>query len=88
MGHIAAWSTGTENIFFCWCCVGSGLLAGVGVSLSTLDLMGHALVGVHTSILFPELLFLFWGGQKGYPFAVLYHRRQLGHRLGGKWLDP
>ena len=29
----------TENIFVCWCCVGSDRAAGVGVSLGTLDLV-------------------------------------------------
>ena len=29
----------TENIFVCWCCVGSDRVAGVGVSLGTLDLV-------------------------------------------------
>ena len=28
-----------ENIYVCWCCVGSDRAAGVGVSLGTLDLM-------------------------------------------------
>ena len=28
-----------ENIFVCWCCVGSDRAAGVGVSLGTLDLV-------------------------------------------------
>jgi len=44
----------TENIFVCWCgIVGSARVAGVGVSLGTLDLVraltgGHALVGLVT----------------------------------------
>ena len=29
----------TENIFVCWCCVGSDRVAGVGVSLGTIDLV-------------------------------------------------
>ena len=29
----------TENIFVCWHCVGSDRVAGMGVSLSTLDLV-------------------------------------------------
>ena len=29
----------TENIFVCWCCVGSDRVAGVGVSLGTLGLV-------------------------------------------------
>ena len=29
----------TENIFVCWCCVGSDRVTGVSVSLDTLDLV-------------------------------------------------
>ena len=29
----------TENVFVCWCCVGSDRVAWVGMSLGTLDLM-------------------------------------------------
>ena len=29
----------TENIFVCWCCVGSDRVTGVGVSLGILDLV-------------------------------------------------